>query len=92
MMTKVTGIEREEHATDQLFLLVVASAVFVTTLTGSFEKSSWAYFNRQRNGKKQEKHVLRERWNVWPKAGRTLLILKPGLRKTINYAFGQPAS
>lgn len=35
MSTKVTAIEREEHATDQLFLLVVASAVFVTILTGS---------------------------------------------------------
>jgi predicted MFS family arabinose efflux permease len=35
MSTKVTGIEREEHATNQLFLLVVALAVFVTTLTGS---------------------------------------------------------
>jgi hypothetical protein len=40
MSTKVTAIEREEHATNQLFLLVVVSAIFVTTLTRSFEKSS----------------------------------------------------
>ncbi len=49
MSTKVTGIEREEHATDQLFLLVVASAVLVTTLTGSFEKSSVGVFQLTAN-------------------------------------------
>jgi len=49
MTTKVTGVEREEHATDQLFLPVDASAVVVTTLTGSFEKSSVGIFQSTEN-------------------------------------------
>lgn len=49
MSTQVTAIEREEYATDQLFLLVVALEVFVTTLTGSFEKSSVGVFQSTAN-------------------------------------------
>jgi len=49
MRTKVTAIEREEHVTDQLFLPVDASAVVVTTLTSSFEKSSVGIFQSTAN-------------------------------------------
>jgi hypothetical protein len=49
MRTKVTWIEREVHATDQLFLLGVASPVFVTILTDSFEKLSVGIFQSSAN-------------------------------------------